>query len=888
MSSRSGDSKSPSGGSKPGSDGSSLDLYSALDAEARAMREKLSSIDDIMLPAQRAPGKAGRKIALRSNYYRVKINPNEKIFQLDVNIKEDNAILGKESVKKTDEKRAFMIAFLKEKFPTIHNQVAYDGQSSLYFRETMGLMIAENEDAGKTMRFQYAPRGPRKRDFSVTLRRVNYFNSNDINRYLNGDTLELRMDAIQALDIVFRHRASNDVVNVGRSFFPANQPNRKDIGGGREVWFGYHQSLKAIDGKSGGTLALNIDAAAKAFVKEQLGHEIAMEVFRPRGGEREMADHRFWSDSRRKTLEKYISKLNFIPMHLKNRDRNFRCSTLSRNGADRQTFIDDNGRSINIADYYFKQYKIKLRFPSAPMIQVGTGKNIKYFPLELMRVAPRQPHRGQVDENMQSNMIRAIADPAPKKEGIIDQMAKRAISELSPMAALYGVQTSAKMEEISGRVLDAPQMAYGNKKTVKAYQGAWDARREKFFDAKSFPKWVVIAYQARMDQRQVNDFANGLCKAASFEGMRANPPDRVLIAQNENDLMRYYEGCKNNGVTFALVILPRRDSHIYSIVKEKAELVFGVVTQCVQSRNVERANAMFYGNLLQKINVKLGGVNTKVVNRIQLFTKPIMIVGLSFSHPAPGSRNPSIVTASFSCDASGTKYFVGKRLQSSRFSLATGIKDLFLEGLKGFYKRANGKKPERIIVYRNGASEGELQAVAKLEVGQMKAAFAALPGNYSPKLTVIVVNKRTHTRMFAQDKADQIGKSGNVPSGTVVDTVVTSKGLCDWYLNSSQGIQGTSRPVHYTLLHDENNLDADNLQMMSFHLCHAYARCTRTVSLPIPCLYAELMGDRVARYLQSRGIGSDAGSVSSMESGDSDFEKLSLDIKTEIGDMFFV
>ena len=92
-------------------------------------------------------------------------------------------------------------------------------------------------------------------------------------------------------------------------------------------------------------------------------------------------------------------------------------------------------------------------------------------------------------------MIRAIADPAPVKEKIIDQMAKRAISELSPMAALYGAQTNSRMEEINGRVLDAPQMAYGNKKTVRAHQGAWDARREKFFDARSFPKWVVIAYQ---------------------------------------------------------------------------------------------------------------------------------------------------------------------------------------------------------------------------------------------------------------------------------------------------------------------------------------------------------------------------------------------------------
>ena len=81
----------------------------------------------------------------------------------------------------------------------------------------------------------------------------------------------------------------------------------------------------------------------------------------------------------------------------------FRCTTLSRNGADRETFVNENGRTVNIADYYVQKYKKRLRFPSAPMIQVGTGKNVKYFPLELMRVAPRQPHRGQVDEIMQVN-----------------------------------------------------------------------------------------------------------------------------------------------------------------------------------------------------------------------------------------------------------------------------------------------------------------------------------------------------------------------------------------------------------------------------------------------------------------------------------------------------
>ena len=158
-----------------------------------------------------------------------------------------------------------------------------------------------------------------------------------------------------------------------------------------------------------------------------------------------------------------------------------------------------------------------------------------------------------------------------------------------------------------------------------------------------------------MDQRQIGDFANGLCKAAGFEGMRASPPERILNANNDEDMARYFQLCQNNNVRFALIIMPRRDSQIYSMIKEKAELQWGIVTQCVQSRNVERANGMFYGNLLQKINTKLGGTNTKIENRIQMFTKPCMVVGLSFSHPAPGSRNPSIVTASFSCDASGTK-----------------------------------------------------------------------------------------------------------------------------------------------------------------------------------------------------------------------------------------
>ena len=37
--------------------------------------------------------------------------------------------------------------------------------------------------------------------------------------------------------------------------------------------------------------------------------------------------------------------------------------------------------------------------------------------------------------------------------------------------------------------------------------------------------------------------------------------------------------------------------------------------------------------------------------------------------------------------------------------------------------------------------------------------------------------------------------------------------------------------------------------MMTWTLCHGYARCTRSVSLPVPVFYAELNRERTARYL---------------------------------------
>ena len=89
--------------------------------------------------------------------------------------------------------------------------------------------------------------------------------------------------------------------------------------------------------------------------------------------------------------------------------------------------------------------------------------------------------------------------------------------------------------------------------------------------------------------------------------------------------------------------------------------------------------------------------------------------------------------------------------------------------------------------------------------------------------------------------------SSDLPAGTAVDASITHPTENDFYLCSHQGIQGTSRPSYYRCLWDDNNLTADELQTLTYQLCHTYARCTRSVSIPAPAYYAHLVAIR-ARY----------------------------------------
>ncbi|KAG9029602.1 hypothetical protein FS837_003510, partial [Tulasnella sp. UAMH 9824] len=130
--------------------------------------------------------------------------------------------------------------------------------------------------------------------------------------------------------------------------------------------------------------------------------------------------------------------------------------------------------------------------------------------------------------------------------------------------------------------------------------------------------------------------------------------------------------------------------------------------------------------------------------------------------------------------------------------------------------------------------------------------------------------KRHHIRFFPAPGGGS-DKSGNVPAGLVVDREITSPVEYDFYLQSHGGLLGTSRSAHYNVLVDENNFMPDDLQRISFSLCHVYARSTRSVSIVPPVYYADTVCERAKHhYDPDGGFGnvSDSASVSTTAGAD--------------------
>ena len=735
----------------------------------------------------------------------------------------------------------------------------YDGSKSSYYSKRLF-----PRGQTKTYKVQWKQDDEKVQEYTVELKEATFFDI-DARRLhqMMRDTSEI-MPTISAFDVVLSHLPALRMAPVGRSFF--TEPDRPfALGGGKEVWSGYYQSVRPT---MGWKLMLNVDTAATAFYSEQNVFDFLCMTLRrchPKDAANPLTDadrQQFASkelnDFERRQFCKEIKGLRIVVTHLPYK-RKYKVVDVTRCSARTQMFPLSDGKKISVENYFRETYpNSRIAHPKLPCLHVGSKERKVYLPIDVCEIVKGQRSVKKLTEGQLSNMIRHTAKPAYQREKEINQTVRNARYHEDSVVKGFGIRVDTKMVEIPSHVLDPPKLKYSGTASVvpESGKGAWEMRGKKFYHGITVHNWAVVVCDYRCGIEDTRKFVTGLVQQSGVMGMQMAPRPTItqLGKQSVDQVFRQLlAGAQKPELIVGIIA---KSDNNYNQIKRLGDTVAGmnIATQCVLSLTVQRkCNTATLANICLKINARLGGYNTIIdpTTRPSLLRgMPVIIFGADVTHPrSDDTTSPSIASVVASVDLDGSRYRALHRVQKHRQEIIADLREMAKEHFKEFY-RCTKQKPVKVIFYRDGVSEGQFDSVRMEEIAALQGACMDLQEGYQPKITFVVVQKRHHTRFFPVSQQDA-GNKGNVPPGTTVDMEITHPTQHDFYLCSHAAIQGTSRPCHYHILWDDSDFSADDIHLFTYQLCHMFWRCNRAVSYPAPTYYAHRDAAHARMLLQA-------------------------------------
>ena len=425
-----------------------------------------------------------------------------------------------------------------------------------------------------------------------------------------------------------------------------------------------------------------------------------------------------------------------------------------------------------------------------------------------------------------------------------------------------GFSVATSMLEVAGRVLPPPIPAYGaGTDTRGPDSGFWNLRGKRFVKSASYKSWGLLYFPTvhrALGEPELKHFCQEFAKSMSSYGIM-NPRDLpTFVKGNPNgdimlEILELYlkTGNDSQRPPELLIFLVHQSSNpaLYKAIKHVCEVIHGVPSQVmvVEKATGSKGQLQYLGNISMKVNCKLGGVNTTISE--PLFSKTRwMMVGGDSSHPSlaemrrdppPPSHSALVGTYDHDCVA----YTAVATTQLGSKELIGTFRPMFTELLKR-YQHKNHSFPDAIVYWRDGISDNEVPAFKETEVEGLKKVRDDCKQAF--KITVINVVKGHHTRFFP--KSERGDKLGNVLPCTIVENSAKTN---DVFVVTQAALQGTCRPCHYTVLHDENNLSPNDFHRLILAGCFSYGRATRSVSLHPAVYYADQACQRSRLHLKN-------------------------------------
>ncbi|KAA8894528.1 ribonuclease H-like domain-containing protein [Sphaerosporella brunnea] len=690
--------------------------------------------------------------------------------------------------------------------------------------------------------------------------------------------------AVQALNILLAKfpRDQPDIVPLGGNrFFVVRKELECDLRGGLVARKGFYSSIRPSIGR----MLVNVNVCTKAFYKTgPLVELIAAYLGGPKG--QAPTQNQF------RNLQTFLKGLRVSDSYGRNKKRRVRTINFLGSAPKDVKFVVEDAvkgtrSETNVQAFFLKEFERRLDYPNLPTIGfLGRNKARIEVPAELFTVDENQPcgNDNIAGDQIASIMNFACVQPAQNAKLItrigLPALGFQGTSGARDYLSKFDIKINAEMVAVPARVLPSPTVQYMG--STENRRATWNLQRSKFVKGAKMDSWTYFVIEdvdpkrkVKIDRQLLERFQDvfrksglgisqcnsGTSVAFDFNRLMQNPAEMENATQKIEQKLRSLSEKKKSKIVLVILDLARPKpikayGPVYAAVKYVGDVKCGVATVCCQWDKLKGQSDQYIANIAMKFNAKLGGVNHQLGAKDLgiLNNKKAMLVGCDVTHASPKSRRgtPSIAGVVASIDSKYATYPASIRLQEHRTEMITDLKEMMVERLK-LWNTYNNSYPDHVLIFRDGVSEGEFSKVLDIELPKIKDAFKACGAKmpYKPKVTVIIVGKRHHTRFYPSkaDQADMQYGQGNPLAGTVVDRGVTSVYDFDFFLQAHQGQKGTARPAHYYVIHDENNFTADSLQQLTHSICYLFARATKAVSIVPPAYYADILCERGRCYI---------------------------------------
>lgn len=756
----------------------------------------------IRKPGVSKEGKAGQKVTIVSNFFKVdKLPNNQGISQYNVTFTPD-------------------VQSDKLKSALLHDLDDILGKTRCFDGMTMFL--------------------PKKLSEDITTKTVTTRQGNDITVKIMFTNMvpENSPSIVQLMNILFRKQLrAMKMQLVGRNYY--NPENKIDIKAHKmQVWPGISTSILQYESD----VMLCADVAHKVL-RMQTVLEFLYEIYNSLGNK-----SGFYDMAKKKLLgEIVLTRYN---------NKTYRVDDIDWDKHPTDSFSKADGTTITFKEYYEAVYEQKVKDDKQPLlISRPKEKDRKRGMSGPILLLPEFCVITGLSDEIRANfsVMKDLAQhtrisPAARAQNLEKFMTDmnnnpEAQQELSS----WNMQFNKSLLQMSGRCLGAEGMFQkGAQFSYKIQDADWskETRGKALISTVNMDKWVLVYTQR--DQKAAQDMTQTLMRVCGPMGMNVAQPQ--LCRLNDDSAKTYFTSLKEQiepGVQMVVCIVPNNRKDRYDAIKKLCCVEKPVPSQVVVSRTISKPQMLM--SVCTKIgiqlNCKLGGE----VWAVDVPLKKLMVVGFDVYHDSL-TKGKSIGGFVASTNRHLTRYYSKITSQTSHQEICDQLKVCMTGALKKYHE-VNGELPDPVIVYRDGVGDGQLRQVYEHELPQLKAAMAqvsqGMEKKYDPKFAMVIVKKRVSTRLFLENR----GQYNNPPPGTVVDTVVTRPEWLDFFLISQSVRQGTVTPTHYNIINDSTGLQPDHFQRLTYKLCHLYYNWPGTIRVPAPCQYAHKLAFLVGQSI---------------------------------------